>query len=119
MTYTLNQLLFLASFPVAIAAGQILFKRAAIQVGQVESASWLFEVLRQPALWAALVLYGAATLLWVKVLATIPLSRAYPFVALAFVFVPVAGYVFFHESIGLRQAAGIALIVVGVIVAAR
>ena len=63
--------------------------------------------------------YAAATLLWVRILMTVPLSRAYPFVALAFVLVPAAGYVFFHESVSLRYAAGTALIIAGVIVAAR
>ena len=61
----------------------------------------------------------AATLLWVRILTTVPLSRAYPFVALAFVLVPAAGYLFFNESITLRYATGTALIVIGVAVAAR
>jgi len=55
----------------------------------------------------------------VRILMTVPLSRAYPFVALAFVLVPAAGYLFFHESITLRYALGTALIVIGVAVAAR
>jgi drug/metabolite transporter (DMT)-like permease len=37
---------------------------------------------------------------------------------LAFVLVPAAGYVFFHEPITLRYALGTALIVIGVAVAA-
>jgi multidrug transporter EmrE-like cation transporter len=119
MSWTFRQLLELMSFPFAIAAGQILFKRAASQIGGGSGVSWLLEVARLPTMWIALALYGAATLLWVRILMTVPLSRAYPFVALAFVLVPAAGYVFFQESITLRYAVGTALIVVGVIVAAR
>ena len=59
---------------------------------------------------------SGASLLWVRFLTTVTLSRAYPFAALAFVLVPAAGYLFFHEPITLRYALGTALIVVGVAV---
>jgi len=119
MNWSLRQLLELLSFPFAIAAGQILFKRAASQIDSGSGVSWLLQVARLPTMWFAVALYAAATLLWVRILMTVPLRRAYPFVALAFVLVPAAGYVFFHESVSLRYAAGTALIIAGVIVAAR
>jgi drug/metabolite transporter (DMT)-like permease len=119
MNWTMRQFLELASFPVAIAAGQILFKRAAGQLVSTNGVSWVFEVARLPAMWLALALYGAATLLWVRILTTVPLSRAYPFMALAFVLVPAAGYLLFHEPITLRFVLGTALIVAGVLVAAQ
>jgi drug/metabolite transporter (DMT)-like permease len=119
MIWSWRQLLELLSFPVAIAAGQILFKRAASQIDPTGGQSWLVQAAQLPALWAAVFLYAGATLLWVRILMTVPLSRAYPFVALAFVLVPAAGYVLFHESISLRYALGTALIVAGVFVAAR
>ena len=119
MSWTVRQLLELLSFPVAIAAGQILFKRAASQVADVSGGSWLFDLARLPTMWIAIALYAGATVLWVRILTTVPLSRAYPFVALAFVLVPAAGYVFFQESITMRYALGTALIVIGVAVAAR
>jgi undecaprenyl phosphate-alpha-L-ara4N flippase subunit ArnE len=119
MSWTWRQLLELLSFPVAIAAGQILFKRAAAQVTAGASGGWLLELARLPVMWMAIGLYAVSTLLWVRILTTVPLSRAYPFVALAFVLVPAAGYLFFHETINGRYAMGTALIVAGVIVAAR
>lgn len=119
MSLSVRQLLELLCFPFAIAAGQILFKRAATQVGGGSSLSWLLEVARLPSMWIAITLYAAATVLWVRILTTVPLSRAYPFVALAFVLVPAAGYVFFHESITPRYAFGTALIIAGVVVASR
>ena len=118
MNWTALVWLELLCFPVAIAAGQILFKRAAAQVTG-ESGLWIFELARLPAMWLALALYAASTLLWVKILMTVPLSRAYPVVALAFVLVPAAGYLFFNEPVNGRLAAGTALIIAGVIVAVR
>jgi len=119
MSLSVRQLVELSCFPVAIAAGQILFKRAAAQLTPGVGTSWLLELARLPSMWLAVALYGASTLLWVRILTTVPLSRAYPFVALAFVLVPAAGYVFFQESITARYALGTALIVAGVVVAAR
>jgi drug/metabolite transporter (DMT)-like permease len=118
MSWTVRQWVELCSFPVAIAAGQILFKRAAAQLNS-GSGGWLIELAKLPAMWAAVALYGAATLLWVRILTTIPLSRAYPFVALAFVLVPAAGYLLFDESINAKYVLGTALIVIGVVVAGR
>jgi multidrug transporter EmrE-like cation transporter len=117
--WSVRQLLELLSFPVAIAIGQILFKRAAREVSDTSGVSWLLEVAKLPTMWLAVGLYGAATLLWVRILTTVPLSRAYPFMALAFIFVPAAGYVFFQESITIRYAVGTMLLVAGVIVIAR
>ena len=120
MNGSLRQWIELLCFPVAIAAGQILFKRAAGQIAPGAGGSgWLLELARLPAMWMAIALYAASTLLWVRILTTVPLSRAYPFVALAFVFVPAAGYLFFQESISARYALGTALIVIGVVIAAR
>jgi drug/metabolite transporter (DMT)-like permease len=119
MSWTVRQLIELMCFPFAIAAGQLLFKRAALQVTGSTGSAWLLELARLPTMWVAVALYAAATVLWVRILVTVPLSRAYPFVALAFVLVPAAGYLFFGESITGRYVAGTALIILGVIVAAR
>jgi multidrug transporter EmrE-like cation transporter len=108
----------LLCFPVAMAAGQILFKRTAAQMTGV-SGAWLLELAKLPSMWLALALYAASTLLWVKILTSVPLSRAYPVAALSFILVPAAGYLFFNEPINARLAAGTALIIAGVIVAVR
>lgn len=119
MSWTWRQLTELMTFPLVIAAGQILFKRAAGQIGSAQGSSWVLEVARLPTMWLAVILYAAATLLWVRILTTVPLSRAYPFMALAFVIVPAAGHFLFSETITVRYAIGTALIVAGVAVVAR
>lgn len=59
---------------------------------------------------------GGATLLWVWVLRTVPLSTAYPFMALAFVLVPALSYFLFNEALTWTHLLGFLLIVAGVIV---
>jgi undecaprenyl phosphate-alpha-L-ara4N flippase subunit ArnE len=119
MTFTWRQLIELVSFPLVLATGQILFKRAALQIGIPQGASWVLDIVRLPTMWVALLLYGAATLLWVRILTTVPLSRAYVFAALAFVIVPAAGYFLFDEAISTRFIVGTLMIVAGVMVAAQ
>jgi len=102
----------LTLFALLLSTGQILFKKAALAgVGGGLFASFLN-------VWmiAALVLYASATLLWVYILRTIPLSTAYPFVALGFIVVPIAGVMIFGEEIGWRYFVGSFLIVSGIAV---
>jgi drug/metabolite transporter (DMT)-like permease len=97
-----------------IGCGQILFKLAARDVGfhgftPRTLASWL-----TPSMVAALFIYGAATLLWVWVLRTAPLSLVYPLYALAFILVPVLAWLLFGEPITWKQCGGAVLIIAGV-----
>ena len=99
---------------VAIATGQILFKLAAQAADPAAAFPWsLFNGY----LFAALVVYGAATLLWVWLLKTLPLNVAYPFVGLAFVIVPLLGAWLLNEPLDWRHLAGGAIIAAGVAVA--
>ncbi len=103
-----------------LAAGQTLFKFSALGMGTkgASPASFL-SLLAMPVFWAALVLYGFATLLWIYILQQVPLSRAYPFAALGFVIVPVLSVLFFSERLNVTYALGALLIVAGVVVTAR
>lgn len=97
-----------------MALGQLMFKATAV--------SWqLHGTLLAPApalrLLGSLVVYGVATLAWIWVLQRVPLTIAYPIVALTFVLVPLGAWWLYDESLGLRYVAGMLLIVAGIIVA--
>jgi drug/metabolite transporter (DMT)-like permease len=97
-----------------LAAGQILFKRTATPLVGLPMPEQLLALLVQPSFYTACLLYAAATVLWVWLLTHIPLSAAYPFVALSFVVVPVASWWFLGEPLDRRYWTGIGLIVAGV-----
>lgn len=97
-----------------MALGQLLFKATAV--------SWqLHGTLLAPApavrLLASLAVYGVATLAWIWVLQRVPLSVAYPLVALTFVLVPMGAWWLYGESLGVRYLAGMLLIIAGIILA--
>ena len=105
----------LVLFAVLLASGQILFKKAAMAVDNAPLYIGILNVWT----FAALALYMAATILWIVILRTTPLSVAYPFAALGFILVPVAGRFMFDEQIGWTYIVGAALIVSGVILTSR
>lgn len=98
-------------FATMLAGGQALFKT----VGLVLRADGMAAALRTPSLYGALVLYGGATVLWIWILSHMPLTRAYPWVSLGTVLVPLVGWYWFREPVGPVFWAGVMLIAIGLI----
>jgi drug/metabolite transporter (DMT)-like permease len=111
---SVGQVAILSAYAAAMAGGQLLFKTAAMRGGGAASLTErLAGSLFNGYFIVALILYAALTVLWVWILSFTPLSRAYPFVALAFALTPALGIMVFGEAASLRLAIGIALIVGG------
>jgi len=109
------QILWAIACVFIIASGQLLFKKAGMEIQAVGWASWRVLTV----VGAALFIYGVATLLWISLLRYVPLNKAYVFMALSFVLVPIASFFIFREQVTVGYWAGVALIVAGVIVAAK
>ena len=101
---------------IALSAGQVLFKAAAVT--SKESNGFLAT---KPLgfLIAAMFIYAAASLLWVWVLRSEELGRVYPFMALAFVIVPVASLLVFGERFSTDYFIGLGLIIAGIVFTTR
>ncbi len=104
--------------PALLSAGQVLFKNTATAVSPQSLPGFIGALVASPSFWAALAIYGVATLLWVYVLIQVPLSRAMPFIALTFVLAPALSAMFFGERLTLLYGVGIAVIIAGVTIAA-
>lgn len=93
--------------------GQILFKISAISLVQtgsffaLKTASWLV---------VALSLYTFVTIVWVWLLQRVELGRVYPFMALAFILLPLGSYFVFGERFQPQYFLGVGLIMVGIFV---
>ena len=97
-----------------LASGQTLFKFAAATLPPLATAEGVIALFTNIWFWAALVLYGSATLLWIFILQHVPLSLAYPFAALGFIFVPAIAWVVFKEPLNfIYYGLGIFLILAG------
>jgi drug/metabolite transporter (DMT)-like permease len=93
-----------------ISTGQILFKVAAerLRAADGQLALPVLSVLT-----LSLLLYGIATLGWIWVLQSYPLSRIYPLMALSFIFVPIGGTILFGERLSSSFFAGTGLLLIG------
>jgi len=99
-----------------ISAGQILFKLASESIPtRLVFTEWL-QFASNKFFLSALVIYGAATILWILALKRIDLFIAYPFMALAFIIVPCAGYLFLNEPVTYKTFIGAVLIIAGLII---
>jgi drug/metabolite transporter (DMT)-like permease len=110
-----SQVLLLVLYAGGMVGGQLLFKSAALRyaAGGGETGERLIGLFQNAYFLAALVLYAALAMFWVWLLSFTSLSRAYPFVALAFAVTPLlAGFVF-GEALTFRLLVGLLLILCG------
>ena len=97
---SLSQISALVAYAAAMAGGQLLFKTPALRgAGDGPLAERIAGFLLKGYFFVALILYAALTVLWVWILSYTPLSRAYPFLALAFALTPALGCLVFAEPL--------------------
>jgi len=87
--------------------GQILLKLGA-------DAPDLWSQIWRPSTIVGLMFYAAAAFLYIIALRKIPMSVAFPSVSLSYAIVAVLGHFLFGEPFGIKQVAGIVLIMGGV-----
>lgn len=76
----------------------------------------LLRLAAQPLFDLGVILYGLAAVVWFRVIASEPLSIAYPLlVSLTFILVMVGAAILFHETITLRKLIGVGIILGGIL----
>ncbi|MBB3611806.1 EamA family transporter [Rhizobium sp. BK602] len=88
-------------------AREVCFKQAA-QQGALRLA------LARPVTWLGVLFWAVELLAWTAVLERVPLSLAFPLMALSYVVIVLAGAAIFKENINLRHATGVFLVTAGV-----
>lgn len=119
MRLTFLDVATLCSFPVLLSIGQLLFKKTAGLAAGASLVAAIPVYIRDPLFYAALTLYGVATLLWLWILSRYSLAVAYPFAALALVFVSFGEILFFGGRTPAGFWLGLALVIVGLALIAR
>ena len=115
-------LLFFAVFLASI--GQILLKKGMMIVGTHSGEStqlvrYFLKAFSNPYVFFGFCFFVVSSFVWIMVLSRLPLSLAYPCVALGYVIVAVASKLVFNEYISLVRWAGIAVICFGVFLISR
>ena len=101
--------------------GQLFLKFGMRQVGPVSGsvlsnpAPLLLAMFSNPLILIAVPLYASGFVIWSIVLSKLDLSYAYPFMALAYVLVPLLSWLVLGEHIPTMRWVGIAVICVGLV----
>jgi drug/metabolite transporter (DMT)-like permease len=102
-------------------AGQLCFKLGASRLPAHDGpdrGGFLRGLLSDGWLLAGIVAYAAQLILWVQILAILPLSVAFPIASLTFLVVALACRVFLSERLDAGQFAGVVLVMAGVAIVA-
>jgi len=108
---------------VSAVSGQLLFKSGVDQMGGFTIGDRVVsQGIRLLTTWqivAGLAFYSLGWLMWMAVLSRFPLSFAYPFTTLNYVFITLFSWVALKETISPLQAIGIAVICTGLFILSR
>lgn len=92
-------------------AGQVYLKSGVNAAGGLQAG--FFRVLLHPHVVLGFLLYGISSLVWLGVLSRLPLSNAYPLLALNFVLILVFAVLFLGEPVTAAKVTGVLLIFCG------
>ena len=105
--------------------GQLTLKIGMMQVGRIDAAALTApiqiaaRVLATPMVLAGLGLYVVGAAVWLTVLSRMPLSLAYPVLAVTYVVTPIVSWLVLGESIPSARWVGLATICLGVLIVSR
>lgn len=105
--------------------GQITLKMGMSQIGRigvealVQPLQIALRVLTNPLVVAGLGLYVLGAAVWLTVLSRVPLSFAYPILALSYAFTPILAWMVLGESVPSLRWLGIATICLGIFLVSR
>lgn len=106
-TLTLSMALLISFCIVTEAARELCFKAAA-------HTPTFVQTIAKPIVWMGIILWAVELVAWINVIEHVPLSIAFPLMALSYVSILLASAVIFQEHINKRHAIGALLITVGV-----
>ncbi len=109
-------ILLLILVAVGISVGQLLFKIAANKLAGESILDIVTKMFIDPYVLSALLIYFLITIVWLWILTEVPLSKAYPFVVLSYIFTPLLASVFLYESITASYIIGVCLICSGLFI---
>jgi uncharacterized membrane protein len=91
----------------------------ALPVASADKLKFLLGLLFDPFIFSGFFSAFLASLAWMAAMTKFELSHAYPFMSLNFAIVLILSAWFLHEGLNLSKVSGIALIIIGTVIAAR
>lgn len=116
---TLSLFLMIFSTDVMESVANLLMKMGLNQSGiTYVGLSNIIDVMLRSAssymIWLGIVCYLLTFFIWIGILSRVELSIAYPISSASYILVPLLAMFYLHESVGILQWLGIALIIAGI-----
>lgn len=111
-----------AASAVFVVSGHLVIKaglNSVVSVAGEPLALRLLHVILQPGVFGGLLIYVLGTVCWMRTVSQKEISFVYPLSSVNYVLVVMASTLFFHEVISARRAAGVVMIVLGMILMTR
>ena len=112
----MSHILHLLLFSILLSTGQIMFKFVANTTPTLGNFTNFISLAGNPWFYGAMFCYGSSTLLWIYLLQKLPLSYAYPFVAIGFVLIPIFSFFIFNEVLKFQYFVGVIFIILGILI---
>ncbi len=118
---TITALMWLLPAILFSTTGELFLKRGMTEIGSFDFASLntivptFIKILSNPNIWVGFIGFMGGSVFWLSVISRVPLSLAYPMLALSYVIVVVESWIFLGE--GLHPLRIIGSVVVGIGVA--
>ncbi|MHA2621788.1 MAG: hypothetical protein V2G42_09020 [bacterium JZ-2024 1] len=95
--------------------GQVVLKKGISAVALQFSAplTLILHSFAHPLVLLGFLLYGISSLLWILVLAKLPLSIAYPAISIGYVLILVFSWFYLHEDVTINRIVAVCLISIG------
>jgi multidrug transporter EmrE-like cation transporter len=116
----MSKVFFISATLALTVYGQIVMKWRALTLVPASQGriDYLISMYTDPWVLSVFVCAVGASVSWALAIERMPLTLAYPFMALTFALVPIASTVFLRESLSFFQVMGTVLIVVGIALSA-
>lgn len=102
-----------------MAIGQIFFKKSSFFIESNSELGVFTRYLYNFWLYAGILAFGIATLIWIKILSFGKISAVYPLQSIAYVLVAILAFFIFGEKISALNALGILVIIAGIFLVTR
>ncbi len=107
---------YIAISTVMSVCGQLTLKHAMTRIARMPGQRpLLVRIITSPWVIGGMAIYGVGVLFWLIALSYLEVSFVYPFASLSYIGIIIGSHFLFHEKIPPRRMAGIAVIVVGVV----
>ncbi|MBE3556906.1 MAG: hypothetical protein IMW91_07560 [Firmicutes bacterium] len=94
--------------------GQLFLKAGVSSFGTVAFNASLLRLLLSPKVLAGIAAYVVSSLLWLYVLSRMPLSIAYPTLAVGYILIEILSFFLFQEPLTAHKVAGAVVIALGI-----